>query len=112
MDAAKDAIVTAEVSWKTILGASSCANDVNFKKGEGSSNHERFDEIESERSSGMDENVETDPQKHEEVYVKGYDPVGNLPFEFYHYYHGSSNDMGTLIEVILSYIGCSYILYF
>jgi hypothetical protein len=24
----------------------------------------------------------------------------NLPVEFYHYYHGSSYDMGTLIEVI------------
>ncbi|XP_051129687.1 U11/U12 small nuclear ribonucleoprotein 59 kDa protein [Andrographis paniculata] len=28
-----------------------------------------------------------------------YDTVGNLPMEFYHYYHGSSYDLGTLIEV-------------
>ncbi|CAL4959111.1 unnamed protein product [Urochloa decumbens] len=28
-----------------------------------------------------------------------HDPISNLPFEFYHYYHGSSYDMGTLIEV-------------
>uniref|UniRef100_A0A0R0HG91 Uncharacterized protein n=1 Tax=Glycine max TaxID=3847 RepID=A0A0R0HG91_SOYBN len=27
------------------------------------------------------------------------DPLANLPIEFYHYYHGSNNDMGTLIEV-------------
>ncbi|KAK7345035.1 hypothetical protein VNO77_15400 [Canavalia gladiata] len=26
-------------------------------------------------------------------------PVANLPIEFYHYYHGSNNDMGALIEV-------------
>uniref|UniRef100_A0A7N0UNB6 Uncharacterized protein n=1 Tax=Kalanchoe fedtschenkoi TaxID=63787 RepID=A0A7N0UNB6_KALFE len=25
--------------------------------------------------------------------------VGNLPMEFYHYYHGSNTDLGTLIEV-------------
>ncbi|KAJ8459817.1 hypothetical protein OPV22_032743 [Ensete ventricosum] len=29
----------------------------------------------------------------------GYDSVSNLPFEFLHYFYGSSNDMGTLIEV-------------
>ncbi|CAA7402695.1 unnamed protein product [Spirodela intermedia] len=28
-----------------------------------------------------------------------YDSVASLPFEFYHYYHGSNNDLGTLIEV-------------
>ncbi|KAL1549797.1 U11/U12 small nuclear ribonucleoprotein 59 kDa protein isoform X1 [Salvia divinorum] len=28
-----------------------------------------------------------------------YDFVANLPMEFYHYYHGSNADMGTLIEV-------------
>ncbi|KAL4572103.1 hypothetical protein LXL04_018872 [Taraxacum kok-saghyz] len=28
-----------------------------------------------------------------------YDYSSNLPLEFYHYYHGSSTDMGTLIEV-------------
>jgi len=101
--------VTAEVSRETILGASSGASDVNFNKDVGSSNHEYVDEIESERSSGMNEKVETDPQKCEEVSAKGYDPDANLPFEFYHYYHGSSNDMGTLIEVILSYV--DYFLY-
>ncbi|KAL5722390.1 hypothetical protein ACHQM5_005915 [Ranunculus cassubicifolius] len=29
----------------------------------------------------------------------GYGSVGSLPVEFYHYYHGSNTDMGTLIEV-------------
>ncbi|KAF9591523.1 hypothetical protein IFM89_004577 [Coptis chinensis] len=28
-----------------------------------------------------------------------YDSVASLPLEFYHYYHGSNTDMGTLIEV-------------
>lgn len=32
----------------------------------------------------------------------GYESVANLPVEFYHYYHGSNTDMGTLIEVIHS----------
>ncbi|KAI4385266.1 hypothetical protein MLD38_003313 [Melastoma candidum] len=31
--------------------------------------------------------------------VGAYDSMANLPMEFYHYYHGSSTDMGTLIEV-------------
>lgn len=31
----------------------------------------------------------------------GYDSVASLPFEFYHYYHGSNNDLGTLIEASL-----------
>lgn len=29
----------------------------------------------------------------------GYNSIANLPVEFYHYYHGSNTDMGTLIEV-------------
>ncbi|KAL4590140.1 hypothetical protein LXL04_003061 [Taraxacum kok-saghyz] len=39
-----------------------------------------------------------------------YDYSSNLPLEFYHYYHGSSTDMGTLIEVSCIYIYI-YILY-
>ena len=33
-------------------------------------------------------------------YSGAYDSVGNLPIEFYHYYHGSNSDIGTLVEVI------------
>lgn len=33
-------------------------------------------------------------------YGSAYDSVANLPMEFYHYYHGSNTDLGTLIEVI------------
>lgn len=29
-----------------------------------------------------------------------YDSVASLPIEFYHYYHGSNTDLGTLVEVI------------
>lgn len=32
-------------------------------------------------------------------YGRVYDYAANLPMEFYHYYHGSNTDMGTLIEV-------------
>lgn len=35
-----------------------------------------------------------------QVHSGAYDSVANLPIEFYRYYHGSNNDMGTLIEVI------------
>lgn len=93
-DAAKDAIVTAEGSWKTILGCSNEAIDANFNSGGGSLVHGCFHEVVSDRGPGMDANVEADSQKCEgEVSAKGYDCVTNLPFEFYHYYYGSSNDM-------------------
>lgn len=35
----------------------------------------------------------------------------NLPVEFYHYYHGSSYDMGTLIEVIYSEFSSNFRLF-
>ncbi|XP_020270928.1 U11/U12 small nuclear ribonucleoprotein 59 kDa protein [Asparagus officinalis] len=95
--AAKDAIATAELSQKSILDTSCRLSD---NKGEESSDKDLFNEIENERSSSIDMNLKADPQKNEgQVSASGYDSIVNLPYEFYHYYHGSSNDMGTLIEV-------------
>lgn len=114
-DAAKDAIVTAEVSHKSILGSSTDARDVIGNKGEDSSDHQRVNEMGSERVSDMDPVLATDRHKYgEETSGRGYDSVADLPIEFYHYYHGSSNDMGTLIEVILSITDpfCTLSLYF
>jgi len=43
---------------------------------------------------------ESERQGYEGQSYRAYDYVANLPPEFYHYYHGSNTDMGTLIEVI------------
>ncbi|KAG1330363.1 putative U11/U12 small nuclear ribonucleoprotein 59 kDa protein-like [Cocos nucifera] len=100
-NAAKDAIATAEESRKAIHSGSSEANDVNHDKGEVIVNQDKVGGIEGERSSDLDANLKSEQQKVEgQSCGGGYDFVANLPFEFYHYYHGSSNDMGTLIEVI------------
>lgn len=99
-DAAKDAIATAEVSRKAIHGASNEANDANHNKNEVVVSRDQTDGIEGGRSSDLNANLKSEQQKVEgENCAGGYDFVANLPFEFYHYYHGSSNDMGTLIEV-------------
>ncbi|ONK66952.1 uncharacterized protein A4U43_C06F13910 [Asparagus officinalis] len=97
MSSLLDAIATAELSQKSILDTSCRLSD---NKGEESSDKDLFNEIENERSSSIDMNLKADPQKNEgQVSASGYDSIVNLPYEFYHYYHGSSNDMGTLIEV-------------
>ncbi|XP_073114408.1 U11/U12 small nuclear ribonucleoprotein 59 kDa protein-like [Elaeis guineensis] len=99
-NAAKDAIATAEESRKAIHSASSEANDVDHDKGEVMVNQDQVDGIEGERSSDLNANLKSEQQNVEgQSCGGGYDFVANLPFEFYHYYHGSSNDMGTLIEV-------------
>ncbi|XP_008795615.1 U11/U12 small nuclear ribonucleoprotein 59 kDa protein [Phoenix dactylifera] len=99
-NAAKDAIATAEESRKAIHSANSEANDVNHNKGVVVVNEDQLGGIEGERSSDLNANLKSEQQKVEgQNCGGGYDFVANLPFEFYHYYHGSSNDMGTLIEV-------------
>ncbi|RWV93782.1 hypothetical protein BHE74_00027037 [Ensete ventricosum] len=60
----------------------------------------------SERCLVMDANMKSEQQKDEAPgWGSGYDSVSNLPFEFLHYFYGSSNDMGTLIEVSSPNIG-------
>ncbi|GJN38180.1 hypothetical protein PR202_gb27198 [Eleusine coracana subsp. coracana] len=97
-DAVKDAILTAEESRR----AKQCTN----------SQEDGFEQ--SKTVPALDKNQgnagisETNDQASRETAqeghkvdgkVHGHDPVNNLPFEFYHYYHGSSYDLGTLIEV-------------
>ncbi|XP_071735918.1 U11/U12 small nuclear ribonucleoprotein 59 kDa protein [Rutidosis leptorrhynchoides] len=82
--AAKDAIATAEESRKVTGAAHEDQNNV--KDGDKIS-HEKVTEVEAKQEPKV-----VGP-------AKGYDYSANLPIEFYHYYHGSSTDMGTLIEV-------------
>ncbi|XP_010907430.1 U11/U12 small nuclear ribonucleoprotein 59 kDa protein [Elaeis guineensis] len=99
-NAAKDAIATVQESRKAIHSVSSEENDVNHDKGEVIVNQDKVGGIEGERSSDLNANVKSEQPKVEgQSCGGGHDFVANLPFEFYHYYHGSSNDMGTLIEV-------------
>ncbi|THU48342.1 hypothetical protein C4D60_Mb09t25220 [Musa balbisiana] len=93
--AAKDAIATAESSRKVMQNAITEANSIDEIEGEPSKTKGQ-----SERSLVMDANMKSEQQKDEALgWGSGYDSVSNLPFEFFHYYYGSSNDMGTLIEV-------------
>lgn len=101
-DAAKDAIATAEESWKTIQ------NQGNFSKGPSNDNNEPEESkkqktgSEDEEAFGAVDEKESSKEVSEGQSSRGvYDYLANLPIEFYHYYHGSNNDMGTLIEVIL-----------
>ncbi|KAG2720464.1 hypothetical protein I3760_02G036600 [Carya illinoinensis] len=95
-DAAKDAIATAEESRKTLQGHG-CDNTSSEKVSKDSI--ELVIETEHDKSTIVTVN-ESGSQRLEGRGVGGaYDLVANLPLEFYHYYHGSNADMGTLIEV-------------
>ena len=101
-DAVKDAILTAEESRKppqnanSQEGGSEQPSEPSEDKdlGDGGIN-ERNDQA-SQKTEHEDEGHRFEGKGHEH-----HDPVSSLPFEFYHYYHGSSYDMGTLIEVIM-----------
>lgn len=102
-DAAKDAIATAEESRKTIQDCGPISKD---SSNDNAGSKESLDQM-TESKDIVGSGAFTGPSE-----VKGsggqssggaYDSVANLPIEFYHYYHGSNNDMGTLIEVIFNY---------
>ncbi|KAJ0989284.1 hypothetical protein J5N97_007640 [Dioscorea zingiberensis] len=98
--AAKDAIATAEGSRKVIRNTCAEAKDIKHDRGNTTATHDRFDAMGSEGNSDVDANMDPAPEENlRQKLSGGYDSVANLPSEFYHYYHGSSNDMGTLIEV-------------
>lgn len=100
-DAAKDAIATAEESRKTIRGHGRNPNNTSSDKG-GEDSKNLVIETECNKSTSVTVN-ESGPQRLEgQGFGGAYDSVANLPLEFYHYYHGSNTDMGTLIEVILT----------
>ncbi|XP_004507356.1 U11/U12 small nuclear ribonucleoprotein 59 kDa protein [Cicer arietinum] len=98
-DAAKDAIATAEESRKAIKNQEKLSKGSNTES-EIKENNEQI--VHGGTEEGF---VATDEKKPSEIASEGqnyggaYDPLANLPIEFYHYYHGSNNDMGTLIQV-------------
>lgn len=100
-DAAKDAIATAEESRKAIKNQEKLSKGSNTES-EIKENNEQI--VHGGTEEGF---VATDEKKPSEIASEGqnyggaYDPLANLPIEFYHYYHGSNNDMGTLIQVTL-----------
>lgn len=95
-DAAKEAIATAEESRKAIQNQGKLSKGSNDDS-ELKESKEQIVHSETEEGSGTVE--EKKSSKIGQISGGAYDPLANLPIEFYHYYHGSNNDMGTLIEV-------------
>ncbi|KAI4314177.1 hypothetical protein L6164_027112 [Bauhinia variegata] len=99
-DAAKDAIATAEESRKTIQNQGNLSKDPSNDNKEVEEHKEQDTRREDkEGSSATAEKASTKILSEGQSYGGAYDSLANLPIEFYHYYHGSNNDMGTLIEV-------------
>lgn len=97
---AKDAISTAVESRKTIEFTNPEANIVKPIRVGSPVKQEQGSDLEIERSSNVDATESSEQKMEGQGFNNAYESVTNLPFEFYHYYHGSNNDMGTLIEVI------------
>lgn len=98
-DSAKDAILTAEESRKASHLKTSQEDGSEQPKSGLTPEQNQGDASISDRSDCASQNTQHEGQN---VEIKGLghsESVTNLPFEFYHYYHGSSYDMGTLIEV-------------
>lgn len=99
-DAAKDAIASAEESRKTLLSQGLDSRDLSSDKDSNMESEDQIIETENNKGSTSVTMKESEPQALEGQGISGaYDSVANLPLEFYHYYHGSNTDMGTLIEV-------------
>lgn len=99
-DAAKDAIMSAEESRKPTQSSKPEARDPNNNKPENMEIKDQTIDAEEVRATGTNTAGETVNQVSDGNARGGtYDSVANLPMEFYHYYHGSNYDIGTLIEV-------------
>lgn len=99
-DAAKGAIATAEESRKAIHGCGPDSNVVRGNEGGNEDGEDKIVESENRRGSGMVTDKESGNQGSEgQSHGGAYDSVASLPIEFYHYYHGSNTDLGTLVEV-------------
>lgn len=95
--AAKDAIATAEESRKFSQSHDQPAEDLSSKL-EDKEIQDQINKGENPKSSQA--TVDTGNQGLEGPGPgRAYDSLASLPLEFYHYYHGSNTDMGTLIEV-------------
>uniref|UniRef100_A0A0D9UYI5 Uncharacterized protein n=1 Tax=Leersia perrieri TaxID=77586 RepID=A0A0D9UYI5_9ORYZ len=98
-DAAKDAILTAEESRKAVQCTNSQEDDSEQAKGVSTLELNQTDAGTSDGGHHASQKTEQELHRDEGKGHGHYDSVSSLPFEFYHYYHGSSYDMGTLIEV-------------
>ncbi|XP_022770507.1 U11/U12 small nuclear ribonucleoprotein 59 kDa protein [Durio zibethinus] len=99
-DAAKDAIATAEETRKATQNQRPPLKDLISDQFEIKDSKDQITPNEDEEDSI----TVTDKESGKNIskghgYTGAYDSLTNLPIEFYHYYHGSNNDMGTLIEV-------------
>lgn len=101
-DAAREAIVSAEESRKSIQNQGDSLKDSGNDNNKLQESKEQKTEGEDEKGPVAVEDKDSCKKGSEGQSSRGaYDDIANLPIEFYHYYHGSNNDMGTLIEVIL-----------
>jgi hypothetical protein len=111
-DAVKDAILTAEESRKAPQNENRHEDGSEQFKNGPTEDKNQGDVGISEKNDQVSQKTEHEGHKVEGKGHGHHDPVSNLPFEFYHYYHGSSYDMGTLIEVSIptSETFCEYFL--
>ncbi|GER57411.1 Golgin candidate [Striga asiatica] len=98
-DAAKDAIANAEESTKEIRNHSLNSEKLELNNDGGGERQDQKNEISNEGASEMFVQEAKRREMNGPSSGSLYDSVANLPMEFYHYYHGSNTDMGTLIEV-------------
>ncbi|KAF5748623.1 U11/U12 small nuclear ribonucleoprotein 59 kDa protein isoform X1 [Tripterygium wilfordii] len=95
-EAAQEDVATAEVSGKNVEDCEPVSNDINSDNDDGGTEEHAEDNKISSSGSGKEVQEKLCIGQ---VYGGAHDSIQNLPMEFYHYYHGSNNDMGTLIEV-------------
>ncbi|KAL6585806.1 hypothetical protein OROMI_002450 [Orobanche minor] len=98
-DAARDAIANAEESSKHIQCRAVDSEKTDLNDG---GDREKQDQTNETADEGASKVVAQECNKQDTsgpASSSVYDSVANLPMEFYHYYHGSGTDMGTLIEV-------------
>ncbi|KAL2472102.1 U11/U12 small nuclear ribonucleoprotein 59 kDa protein [Abeliophyllum distichum] len=99
-DAAKDAIATAEESRKTIKSHAPDSEDLYSNNSRDNGKEDQKTESKNKTDSILVTTKESGKHGLEGTGSSvAYNTVANLPMEFYHYYHGSNTDMGTLIEV-------------
>ncbi|KAF8733567.1 hypothetical protein HU200_014872 [Digitaria exilis] len=98
-DAVKDAILTAEESRKAPQYENPLEDGSEQFRSKPTEDNIQGDVGISEKNDQASQKTEHKVHKVEGKGHEHHDPISNLPFEFYHYYHGSSYDMGTLIEV-------------
>ncbi|XP_057980309.1 U11/U12 small nuclear ribonucleoprotein 59 kDa protein isoform X2 [Malania oleifera] len=98
-DAAKDAIATAEESRKINQGQWPDSKDLSSEYGQNGKSQDQMTENENRGGSSAAANEKSQKRVEDRGFDGAYDSVASLPIEFYHYYHGSNTDMGTLIEV-------------